>query len=150
MTGFDILAVIGAVTGVLALGWQIYSQIRTWRMSGPQISVKVSNGFPVYDDRAGEHHFFVKAVNRGGSAATVDAWGIRFPDGRDLVPMRQLPFSTQLPAVIAPHANATFNIPGEAVLDECRRQGVKARQLKAWVRLATGDEVFGGTLPWKD
>jgi len=150
MTGFDVLAAIGAVTGVLALGWQIYSQIHTWRSSGPQIHVKVANGFPVFGNRTGDHHFSVTAVNTGGASATIEAWGLRFPDGGNLILLQQLPFSDRLPAVVAPHTSATFHIPGDEVLAQCRQRSVKARELKAWVRLATGDEVFGGNLPWND
>lgn len=148
---WDILAAIGAATGVPALIWQVYAQIHTWRLSRPSLSVKAANGFPVYPGGgAGEHHFSVTATNVGGSPATVEAWGFRLPNGDNLILFQQLPFSTSLPALVAPQAAATFYVEGRDVLERCRERGYKARQLRPWVRTATGTTIFGGPLPWKD
>src|SRR5215469_2917 len=93
VSGWDVAGAVGAATGVPSLLWQVY----TWRASGPKVKVKVSNCFPTYGDRVGDHHFQVTAVNVGRAATTVVAWGLRAPDKRDLVVTRPLPFSAQLP-----------------------------------------------------
>jgi hypothetical protein len=149
MTVWEVLAAIGAVTGVPALIWQIYAQIHTWRASAPNIHVTVANALPVGPTGVGGHHFSLTAVNHGGALTTINMWGLRLPNEGDLVLIQQLPFSDRLPAPVAPQASVTFYIEAQDVFDRCAQQGVKASQLRPWVRLATGREVFGKNLPWK-
>ena len=60
MTGWEILAAIGAATGVPALIWQVYAQVHTWNAGKPSIRVTAANGFPVYrGGGAGNHHLLV-------------------------------------------------------------------------------------------
>ncbi len=151
ISGWDVLAAIGAFCGVPALGWQIYSQLHTWRAAAPDIRVKVASAVPVsLPTGAGGHYFRVAAANHGGSLAIINTWGFRLPTGSDLVLMRQLPFSDQLPATVQPQSAVAFYIEARDVLERCREQGVKANQLRPWVRLATGREIFGKTVPWRD
>jgi hypothetical protein len=72
------------------------------------------------------------------------------PDDDNLILVQQLPFSDKLPAALPPQSAATFYIEGRDVLERCEQRGYKARQLRPWVRTATGTTVFGDPLPWKD
>jgi hypothetical protein len=144
--GWDALAAIGAATGVPSLIWQVY----TWRASGPKIEVTSANGFPTYPDgHLGEHHFVVTAVNHGRAAATVTGWGLRLPDNSNMVMMNPIPLSTPLPAVVEPQTSISLYVEGGDVIKTSQQRQVRVAVLRPWVRLATGQEVFGGRLPWK-
>lgn len=56
-----ILGIVGTVSGMAALGWQVV----TWRASGPVVEVKVTQGFPVYGSSLGEIVTTVTALNKG-------------------------------------------------------------------------------------
>jgi hypothetical protein len=152
MNGWDVVAAIGAATGVPALVWQIHAQLHTWRGQRPDLRVTVASAFPMYVGRgAGEHHFGVTGANHGGSAAVGMAWGFQLPRGAgDLVLLQQLPWSTQLPATVAPQASVTFYIEARNVFEKCQEQGIKPAELVPWVRLATGIEVLGEHLRWRE
>jgi hypothetical protein len=152
MNGWDVVAAIGAVTGVPAFVWQIYAQVHTWRVGRPDLRVTTASAFPLYPGRgAGEHHFSVTAANHGGSAAVITGWGFRLPaGGGDLVLFQQLPWAAQLPATVAPQASVTFYIEARDVFERCQERGVKPGQLRPWARLATGGEVLGEHLRWRE
>lgn len=150
---WDVLAAIGAASGIPALLWQVF----TWFRSGPTIRVTAANAFPIYGNQMRQHHFSITAVNVGRTATTVSGWGLRAPDGSDMVVTNPIPFSTQLPTIVRPHESATFYVEAEGVLDLCKRKTIRARQMHPWVRLATGRVVFVRKksffkkgLPWKE
>lgn len=153
VTGWDVVAAVGAGAGVLALLWQIY----IWFGSGPKIRVKLVNSFPTYGAQVGNHHFTVSAINHGRAATTVKTWGLRLPDGSDIIARSPISWSDSLPAVLEPQSSASFHIEGEAVIATCKARNIQTRSVKPWVRLATDKEVFAKSkmpfrrkgLPWK-
>jgi hypothetical protein len=104
---WDVLGAIGAITGVPALGWQVF----TWRKSQAKLVVKAANAFPTYGDRLGDHHFSISVINEGGTATEVTGWGLRLPDGSSLIDFNPLPFSDK-PGRIEPHGRLTFFVEG--------------------------------------
>lgn len=88
-----ILGIIGSVTGIGALAWQFY----TWARSGPVITVSTSQGFPVHGNRLGEQTTGITARNSGRAPITVNSWGLRLPDGQNMVVLDPLPGSAGLP-----------------------------------------------------
>ncbi len=146
VTSWDILGAVGAASGIPSLGWQLF----TWRASGPKIEVVTKYGFPTYGDRLGSQHLCITAVNTGRADATIASWGIRLPDGSNFILPRQLPWSTQLPAVIAPQSSRTFYIELVGVIELSRARGVEVSSLRPWIQLATGKEVFGKALSHKE
>jgi hypothetical protein len=64
-----ILGIIGALTGVAALAWQVI----TWRQSGAVVAVTALQAFPTYGDRVGDQHVNVSARNTGRSPVTVNS-----------------------------------------------------------------------------
>ncbi|MGA7088927.1 MAG: hypothetical protein WB116_11760 [Candidatus Dormiibacterota bacterium] len=143
---WDVVAAVGAASGIPALGWQIF----TWRAAQPSIKVKTVNSFPIYGGHAGELHFTAKTINDGGAEATIVSWGFRFPDGSNIVAMQQLPWSEQLPATIGPKKSADFHMEADEIIATCKARGVRVRELRSWVRLATDKEILGNPIPYTD
>lgn len=142
---WDAVAAVGAASGIPALGWQVW----TWRQSGPHVEVRVANAFPVYaGQQLGEHHFQITAVNTGRAPAEVSSWGVRLPDGSNLVMFQQLPFSDDV-GRLEPHAQRRFFVNGPATIAQLRTRGIRADQCRPYVVLTTGDEVMGKALPWE-
>lgn len=88
-----ILGIIGTVTGVGALVWQVI----TWTLSGPVISVSANQGFRTYGDQLGDQITIVTATNSGRSPVTVRSWGLRFPDGHTMIFREPFSGSATLP-----------------------------------------------------
>jgi hypothetical protein len=144
-TVWEILAAIGAITGVPSLGWQVY----IWSASGPRVRVEIANAFPVYGSTMGEHCFSVKAINDGRAPAVIQGWGLRAPNGQDLVVINPLPFSEKLPSTLDPGSSTTYFIEASDVSKMCKELNVAVADMAPWVRLATGKEIFGKRLPYK-
>ena len=67
-----VLGIVGAVTGVAALAWQVI----TWRKSGAVVRVTATQAFPAYGGSS-EQFLNVTARNTGRSPVTVKGgdWG---------------------------------------------------------------------------
>jgi hypothetical protein len=132
-----ILGIIGAVTGVAALGWQVI----TWRRSGAVISVTAFQAFPTYADRMGEAHVNVSARNSGRSPVTVNGWGLRLPDGRAMVVANPAPWSSALPHRLEPGADGSWYVPTVEVARFCAEHGTRQQDMIAFVNLADGRTI---------
>jgi hypothetical protein len=142
---WDVLGAIGAITGVPALGWQVF----TWRKSQAKLVVKAANAFPTYGDRLGDHHFSISVINEGGTATEVTGWGLRLPDGSSLIDFNPLPFSDK-PGRIEPHGRLTFFVEGAGVIQRCKERRISASDLRPYVTSTTAGDIYGKPLPWKD
>lgn len=139
-----ILSSLALVLSLASLGWQAW----TWLRSGPVLRVEVSNiitdagSTSAYGAGTPEHYVQVTVVNRGRAAATINTWGIETPGGKNLFVTQPLPFSDRLPARVEPHSSLSMHILG----DELRRQAAEHRipfhAMRAWVRPATGKQVY--------
>jgi hypothetical protein len=98
-----ILGIIGAITGVAALAWQVI----TWRQSGAVIAVTACQAFPAFGDHVGEQHVNVSACNSGRSPVTVKGWGLRLPGGGTMISTNPVPWSSPMPHRLEPGADGT-------------------------------------------
>jgi hypothetical protein len=132
-----VLAIIGAVTGVGSLAWQI----NTWNQSGPVITVTALQALPTYGDRVGDPLVNVTARNSGRSPVTITGWGLEFLDGQTMVLMQQLRMSTPLPHRLEEGASGSWFIETKDVRDECASRGIRYQDLCAFVNLADGRTI---------
>jgi len=84
------LSIIAIVMSAASLGWQVI----TWQKGGPVVDVTVSTSMPTYGDRVGDPHVTVTAMYTGRSPVTVNGWGLRCPDGQNMVMINNLAWST--------------------------------------------------------
>lgn len=117
------------------------------RPAKPKIQIEVANAWATFDSHLGDWCASIDAINTGGAAVTLAAFGYRLPDGGNLISTRYEPGSTRLPHRLEPHSNATFLMAAEGILHECELRGVDPASLKSWVRLQTGKTVFGPPPP---
>ena len=76
----DIVAWIGALSGLGALIWQI----TTWRKSSHNVKVTVGNAFFTYTNGSvGDHMISVTARNKGSAPVTITAWAIEMGDTKE-------------------------------------------------------------------
>jgi hypothetical protein len=132
-----ILGIVGALTGVAALAWQVV----TWRQGGAVVTVTAFQAFPTYGDQLGEPYVNVSARNSGRSPVTVNGLGLRLPDGRAMV-MPSLPsWSSPLPHRLEPGADGSWYMPTAEVARFCADNGIKQQGLIAFVQLADGRTI---------
>lgn len=147
-----VLGIVGTVTGVGSLGWQVI----TWNRSGPVVTVDAVQGFPTYGDHLGEQVTCVTASNSGRAPVTVTSWGLRFPDGQVMYVPHPFAGSDQLPYRLEDGASGTWSIETSQVAETCRKHGVDYADLTAFVKLANGQSVdakrkgiqLGPGFPW--
>jgi hypothetical protein len=132
-----VIAIIGAVTGIGSLAWQVV----TFRQSGPVVTVTATQAMPTYGAEVGDPHVDVTARNTGRSPVTVTGWGLRFPDGQGMIFPNALRWSTSLPHRLEPGANASWYWPTEEVKRASAERGVRYQDLTAYVNLADGRTI---------
>lgn len=129
-----ILGIVGALTGVAALAWQVL----TWRQGGAVVTVTAFQAFPTYGDQLGEPHVNVTARNSGRSPVTVNGFGLQLPDGRTMVVSSLPSWSSPVPHRLEPGADGSWYIPTAEIARFCADNGIKQQDLIAFVRLADG------------
>jgi hypothetical protein len=147
-----ILGVVGTVTGLGALAWQVI----IWQRSGPVVAVSAIQAFPTYGDRVGEQVTCVTARNSGRAPVTVSSWGLRFPDGQVMFVRQPFAGSDALPYRLEEGASGSWYIETVAVAEACRAHGVDYQDLTAYVNLANGQTIdakrkgiqLGPGFPW--
>jgi hypothetical protein len=135
-----VVAVIGALTGVVALIWQINTRTR----GAHRVAVNVANSVFVGPSSPDGVMICVEAINSGASPVKVTSWGFALPN-RDGTMAATIPFphSAPLPHVLDPGTNAEFFMPAVQLGHGLRqRPSLKPSDLKAFVSLATGEKVF--------
>lgn len=132
-----ILGIIGAVTGVAALAWQVI----TWRQSGAVVAVTAHQAFPASGDHPGEPLVNVSARNSGRSPVTVNGWGLRLPDGGAMVSVNPMPWSSPVPHRLDPGADGNWLLPTYEVARFCDERGVRQQDMIAFVELADGRTI---------
>lgn len=105
---FDLLAVLGALTGASALIWQIF----TWRRLGHRVKVTSGYSIMIYGDQPGnDDQVCVTARNDGTSAVTVTGWGIRVANKENAQVFKPFPASDKVPHRREPGSEANFYFP---------------------------------------
>lgn len=132
-----ILGIIGAVTGVAALAWQVV----TWRQSGAVVAVTARQSLPASGDHAGEPLVNVSARNSGRSPVTVNGWGLRLPDGGAMISSNPVPWSSPVPHRLEPGADGNWLLPTYEVARFCAERGVRQQDMIPYVELADGRTI---------
>lgn len=128
-----ILGIIGALTGMAALAWQVI----TWRQSGAVVTVTACQALP----SQGEPYVNVSARNTGRSPVTVNGWGLRLPDGWTMVALNPASWSSQLPHRLEPGADGNWYMPTAEVARFCAEHGTRQQDMIAFVNLADGRTI---------
>ena len=130
-----ILGIIGAVTGVVALAWQVI----TWRHSGAVVAVTARQAYsPAYDGPLVN----VSARNSGRSPVTVNGWGLRLPDGGTMICTKPVLWSSPMPYRLEPGADGSWLLPTHEVAHFCAERGVRQQDMIAFVDLADGRTII--------
>ena len=142
-----VTGVVGALTGVASLGWQVVTQ----RRSGRLVDVTCAYHVPVYgppgaQQLGDDHQVAVKVTNAGGSPVTVTNYGVSMDgktSGENLFVTAPVPWSARLPCLVEPGGKpAELLVP----VDELRRvhqeKGIPFDRMRPWVDLGDGRRVF--------
>jgi hypothetical protein len=156
-----LLGIIGTVTGVLALGWQIISQLVAWRTDRPRLVLTSESMTDMeYPD---QWTYWITVTNHGGSDAKVHACGLRPPSRRRRWRIRRpqfpegedwdigAPFSAVIESDMLgrmkPDDQVELYWDGEAVEAICEASGIRPDELRPWVEQTTGKRTLGPPLP---
>lgn len=133
------IAVIGALTGIASLGWQVWSFART----GPKVKVSTAWGVaPVSSPDQPDTVFIVDAHNVGRSPVGVVGWGLLLPDGRSVVTAGRLPGSSPVPATVDGGHSLKWMMRLADVPEEVLQTNDRAElKLRGFVHLGTGEQV---------
>ena len=135
----DVLAWVGAVSGVLALVWQI----STRRRSAHRVKVTRSRSYISFaSGDLSPELVCISAQNVGAGAVTVTSWGISL--GRvkqNLTVTRPLSVSTTLPHRLEPGAEMSLFVQAADVARAHHEKRVPFGSMRGWVGLATGEKV---------
>lgn len=150
-----ITGVVGALTGVASLGWQVVTQ----RRSGRLVDVTCSYHVPVYgppgfQEPGDDHQVAVKVTNAGGAPVTVTNFGVSMDGmkGEDnLFVMAPVPWSTRLPFSVEPGGKpAELLVPVDELRHVHQQRGIPFTRMRPWVDLGDGRRVYSDrTVPLK-
>ena len=132
-----VLGIVGAVTGVAALAWQVI----TWIKSGAVVRVTATQAFLAYGGSS-EQFLNVTARNTGRSPVTVKGWGLQFPDGRTMVFPHPAPWSSPPSHRLEPGAEGSWYTPTAEVARSCAEYRVRQQDMTAFVNLADGRTII--------
>lgn len=137
-----IIAVIGALTGIASLWWQILTR----RRGAHNVRVTVTSSLPVpaYGDVA-DWQVCVSPANIGAGPVSITGWGLEMPNKRgSLVQTKYSPFSDRLPHVLQPGTSLNLFWPQGEVRQAISTHApdLAAANLRAFVRLGTGETVY--------
>lgn len=136
----DVVAWIGAIVAVATLIWQI----ATWRKMTHRVKVSRGTAYLIGELSGMDKPMLqVTARNIGTMSVTVQAWGVSAGKKQgNFVPIKQIYPSETLPHQLVPGSSASFFLPRDELEAYASEQGVAEDQLRCWVRLATGKEVY--------
>jgi hypothetical protein len=142
MTLTDVVAWVGAASGVVALIWQI----ATRRRSAHRVQVTANQAWLTYTSGdLSPDMVSVTANNVGAGAVTVTSWGVEMSKGKNFVLTDYVQGSTTLPHRLESGANGVWFIEAERIEGVAGEQGAsrdEVRQWRAWVSLATGEKIY--------
>jgi hypothetical protein len=132
-----IIAIIGAVTGMGSLAWQVGA----FRQSGPRVKVTAMQALLIGMGYADDRHMSVTATNSGRAPVTVKGWGLRMPNGDAIHVTSSVPLSASLPYRLEPGSDASWYAPTAEKQEYCTQLGVRHQDITAYVNLADGSTV---------
>ncbi len=140
--------VVGLLITVIA--WQF---LRNPRKPPPTVAgdvalvVEAANRMPVYDlpdgsQTPGEWLVGVTLYNRGDRRVCVSSWGVRVPDGSNIVALAPVTsFEPRLPHWVEPGTNGTWYLQTDEVRRIAAERGLAFGDMRPWVSLADGRRV---------
>jgi hypothetical protein len=132
------IAIIGAVTGVGSLAWQVVA----FTQSGPRVNVTAFQALLMGGGSdADDWHVNVTAFNSGRAPVTVKGWGFRMPNGKAIHMISNLSLSASLPHRLEPGSDANWYMPTAEVQRYCTQLGVRHQDITAYVNLADASTV---------
>ncbi len=142
-----VTGIVGALTGVASLFWQIVVH----RRSGRLVLVESSYMIPVYGPpHAPEFHdddqVAIAVSNRGGAPVTVTNYGVAMDGKRsknNLYVMDRPVWGTTLPASVEPGGEpAQLLVPVAELRRAHQESGIPFRKMRPWVDLGDGRRVY--------
>lgn len=134
-----VLAWIGAVAGVAALIWQVF----TWRRLAHR--VKVSSHLAWLGVAPGRHMgekvVCIVVRNVGVAAVDITGWGITAEEGGNLFDLLPHARNPELPHRLEPGSQTSFYISEDGVRGHAEGNGYPLKKMHSWVELATGQKV---------
>jgi hypothetical protein len=150
-----ITGVVGAMTGVASLGWQVI----THRSSGRLVKVTCAYAIPVYGPPGApqfrnDDQVAIKVANAGGAPVTITNYGVS-TDGRkgqdNLFVMAPAAWSTTVPCSVEPGGRpAELLVPVNELRHLHEQKGIPFSRMRPWVDLGDGRRVHSKrTVPLK-
>lgn len=140
--------IVGALTGVLSLAWQIVAH----RASGRLVNVETSYVMPIYGpphapEFRDDDQVAIAVINRGGAPVTVLNYGVSMSGKthrqQNLFVTDRHPMTSQLPAVVHPGGEpVTVHVPVKNLRRIHEEKGISFRRMWPWVELGDGRKVF--------
>ncbi len=140
LTGLAI-AIVGAITGIVSLWWQI----RTRRRGAHNVRVTVTAALPIPPFGDADWQVCVSPANIGATPVAITGWGLEMPKKRGTLVQTQFsPFSDNLPHMLQPGTSINLFWPQDHVrlAIQTHASDLTASQLRAFVRLGTGETVY--------
>lgn len=142
MTLTDVVAWIGAASGVVALIWQI----ATRRRSAHRVQVTANQAWLTYPSGdLSPDMVSVTANNVGAGPVTVKSWGVEMTKGKNFVLTDYVQGSTPLPHRLESGDEGVWFIEAERIEGVASEQGAspdEVRRWRAWVSLGTGEKIY--------
>lgn len=126
-----VVAIIGATTGVLSLGWNVYTKVS----DRPRLRLNFQIGYADLQDGEG-FYVFLEAVNTGRYPITINSVGFDLSNRMQLI----MPFNRNQrpPFEVLPGRAYQAWLKREKVQRELARQGKEVRIIAAWANDMTG------------
>jgi hypothetical protein len=142
-----ITGVVGALTGVASLAWQVVNQ----RRSGRLVDVTCSYHVPVYGPPGApqfrnDDQVSIKVASVGGAPVTVTNYGVSMngrKSGENLFVTAPVSWSTRLPFSVEPGGEpAELLVPVDALRQEHEQRRIPFHLMRPWVDLGDGRRVY--------
>jgi hypothetical protein len=137
-----VVAVVGALTGIGSLAWQIITRRRGAHNVRLEISTALIANF---DGTVSDWQVCFAPTNIGAAPVEVSGWGLEMPKKRGtLVQTRQVAASATLPHLLGPGTSINLFWPQDHVRLALTTHAadLNASDLRAFVRLGTGEIVY--------
>lgn len=135
-----IVAVIGALTGITSLVWQIVTRTR----GAHRVVVRANPNMMLFTGSSSYGPFVqIEVINRGAAAVQIQSWSILLPSGTALmiaIP-ESFPPSPALPYMLHPGSSVSFYSRASALEEAMEPRDLpKARAVAV---LGTGQQIIG-------
>jgi hypothetical protein len=142
-----ITGVVGALTGVASLGWQVV----THRSSGRLVNVNCAYTMPAVIGADGKPIFAddqvsIIVTNAGGAPVTITNYGVSIDgkkSGENLFVLAPTTFATRVPFVLEPGGTPAELMVGVDYLRQVHQErGIPFDRMRPWVALGDGRRIY--------